>query len=88
MDADREDGIMRIGILSDIHITPPHSGDEWFVKALRRFDAARADAVLIAGDLTTWSRRAEFEAAMDRVVSNRVPSRTNIKSFVITKGLP
>ena len=54
---------MRVGILSDIHITPPHSGDEWFVKALRRFDAARVDAVLVAGDLTTWSRRAEFEAA-------------------------
>ena len=54
---------LRVGVLSDIHITPPHRGDEWFVKALRRFDAARADAVLVAGDLTTWSRRAEFEAA-------------------------
>ena len=54
---------LRVGVLTDIHITPPGSGDEWFVKALRRFDAERADAVLVAGDLTTWSRRPEFEAA-------------------------
>lgn len=54
---------LRVGVLTDIHITPPETGDEWFVKALRRFDAARVDAVLIAGDLTTWTRRYEFEAA-------------------------
>lgn len=60
---DADAPVLRVGVLTDIHITPPGSGDEWFVKALRRFDAERADAVLIAGDLTTWSRRAEFEAA-------------------------
>ncbi len=55
---------LRVGVLTDIHITPPETGDEWFVKALRRFDAERVDAVLVAGDLTTWSRRFEFEAAI------------------------
>ena len=54
---------LRVGVLTDIHITPPETGDEWFVKALRRFDAERVDAVLVAGDLTTWTRRFEFEAA-------------------------
>ena len=54
---------LRVGVLTDIHITPPETGDEWFVKALRRFDAERVDAVLVAGDLTTWTRRFEFKAA-------------------------
>ncbi len=54
---------LRVGVLTDIHITPPETGDEWFVKALRRFDAERVDAVLVAGDLTTWTRRFELEAA-------------------------
>ncbi|MBQ6248354.1 MAG: metallophosphoesterase [Kiritimatiellae bacterium] len=54
---------LRVGVLTDIHITPPATGDEWFVKALRRFDAEHVDAVLVAGDLTTWTRRFEFEAA-------------------------
>ena len=54
---------LRVGVLTDVHITPPETGDEWFVKALRRFDAERVDAVLVAGDLTTWTRRFEFEAA-------------------------
>ena len=56
--------LLRVGILTDIHITPPETGDEWFVKALRRYDAAHVDAVLVSGDLTTWTRRFEFEAAV------------------------
>lgn len=56
--------LLRVGILTDIHITPPETGDEWFVKALHRFDAAHVDAVLVPGDLTTWTRRFEFEAAI------------------------
>ena len=54
---------LRVGVLTDIHITPPETGDEWFVKALRRFDAERVDAVLVTADLTTWTRRFELEAA-------------------------
>ena len=61
--ADPSAPALRVGVLTDIHVTPPETGDEWFVKALRRFDAERVDAVLVAGDLTTWSRRFEFEAA-------------------------
>ena len=54
--------LLRVGVLTDIHVTPPATGDEWFVKALRHFDAEHVDAVLVAGDLTTWTRRFEFEA--------------------------
>ena len=61
--ADPSAPALRVGVLTDIHVTPPETGDEWYVKALRRFDAERVDAVLVAGDLTTWSRRFEFEAA-------------------------
>lgn len=52
---------LRVGVLSDIHVTALNNA-EWFEKALRRFDALKVDAVLIAGDLTTWSRRTEHEA--------------------------
>ena len=62
-DAGSRTAPLRVGVLTDIHITPPGTDDEWYVKALRRFDAERVDAVLVAGDLTTWSRRFEFEAA-------------------------
>ena len=52
---------LRVGVLSDIHVTKPDNAT-WFEKALRKFDAERVDAVLVSGDLVTWSRRAELEA--------------------------
>lgn len=51
---------LRVGILSDIHVTKPENAN-WFEKALRYFDSVKADAVMITGDLTTWSKFAEFE---------------------------
>ena len=52
---------LRIGILSDIHVTAVPNAT-WFEKALRYFDSIKVDGVLITGDLTTWSRKKEFEA--------------------------
>jgi len=52
---------LRIGILSDIHVTAPGNAN-WFKKALRQFDREKVDGVLITGDLTTWNKLAEFEA--------------------------
>ena len=51
---------LRIGILSDIHVTPDYNGP-FFEKALRYFDACKVDGVLIAGDLTQSGPRAEIE---------------------------
>ena len=52
---------LRVGILSDIHVTALGNAD-WFEKALRHFDERKVDAVLITGDLTTWNKLPEFEA--------------------------
>ena len=52
---------LRVGVLSDIHITKD-SDAEHFVRALRVFDRERADAVLIAGDLTTNGVESELAA--------------------------
>ena len=52
---------LRVGILSDVHVTAV-SNAEWFEKALRYFDSVKVDGVLITGDLTTWSKKKEFEA--------------------------
>ncbi len=56
---------LRVGIVSDIHITnrTPGARDshEYFVKALRFFDAEKVDAVLVAGDLFTSGRIRELE---------------------------
>jgi len=52
---------LRVGILSDIHVTALSNAD-FFEKALRYFDALKVDGVLITGDLTTWNKLPEFEA--------------------------
>lgn len=59
--AEEKSGELKVGVLSDVHVTRDEdSGD--FQKALRRFDAERVDAVLIAGDLATRGGVAELEA--------------------------
>ena len=52
---------LKVGILSDIHVTAVGNAN-WFEKALRYFDSVKVDAVLITGDLTTWNKLPEFEA--------------------------
>ena len=44
---------LRIGLLSDIHITDRASCAD-FEKALRTFDAWKADGVLCCGDIADW----------------------------------
>lgn len=50
-----------VGVLSDIHVTRYDTAN-YFEKALRFYDSRKVDAVLVAGDLTTTSRRNEFES--------------------------
>ena len=50
-------GRLKVGLLSDIHVTNKTPGrrdsNEHFLKALRYFDEQKVDAVLVAGDLFT-----------------------------------
>ena len=50
---------LRVGILSDVHVDGARPAQN-LERALRYFDKRRVDAVLIAGDLTTWNRIREF----------------------------
>lgn len=56
---------LRVGLLSDIHVTNRKPGErdsnEHLRKVLRYFDAQKVDAVLIAGDLFTSGRFSELE---------------------------
>ena len=56
---------LRVGVLSDIHVTNEtpgeHGSNEYLRKALKYFDAQKVDAVLISGDLFTSGRTAELE---------------------------
>ena len=51
---------LRVGILSDIHVTAL-SNAQWLEKALRKFDEAKVDAVLVSGDLFTCGSTKELE---------------------------
>ena len=44
---------LRFGVVSDVHITSLASTDYW-EKTLRWFDAAKVDAVMVAGDIADW----------------------------------
>ena len=55
---------LRVGVLSDIHVTALANAN-WFEKALRRFDADKVDAVLVTGDLGTWGKIRELEAVAE-----------------------
>lgn len=55
---------LRVGLLSDIHVTTLRDVP-WFEKALRYFDGQGVDAVLISGDLTRWSKYGELKRVAD-----------------------
>lgn len=55
---------LRLGVISDIHITTPESTTE-FVRALAYFRDRQADAVLIAGDLTDWGLKSGLKYVAD-----------------------
>ena len=44
---------LRFGVVSDVHITSLASTDYW-EKTLRWYDAAKVDAVMVAGDIADW----------------------------------
>ena len=65
---------LRVGVLSDIHISrfDPDAADEigapnakTFIRALRWFDEKKVDAVIISGDLTNHAFEEEFMAVGD-----------------------
>lgn len=55
---------LRIGVISDIHVTTPASTDT-FRAALRHFDSRKADGVLVCGDLADYGLASELQAVAD-----------------------
>ena len=55
---------LRLGVISDIHVTTPES-TERFVRALAYFRDRRADAVIVSGDLSDWGLRSGFRYVAD-----------------------
>lgn len=53
---------LRVGILSDIHITDKASTKD-FRRALQRFDSRQADAVMLAGDITDHGLLSQMKEA-------------------------
>ena len=60
--------VLRFGVISDIHIRTPES-TERFRRALRYFDSRRADAVMVAGDLSDWGLKSGFKYVADAWIS-------------------
>ena len=56
--------VLRFGVISDIHIQTPASTGR-FRRALRYFDGRRADAVMVAGDLSDWGLKSGFKYVAD-----------------------
>ena len=55
---------LRIGVLADIHITGT-GPQPYFEKALREFDAWKADGVVVCGDLADYGLRQQLERAAE-----------------------
>ncbi len=59
---------LKVGVLSDIHLLRQKDamhGEVWFEKALRWYDAQKADAVLLCGDIADCGLVAELEYAVE-----------------------
>lgn len=59
---------LKVGVVSDVHILVQNDsmhGDIYFEKALRWFDARKADAVLLCGDIADCGLVAELEYAAE-----------------------
>ena len=54
-----DDAQLRLGVISDIHMTTPDS-DEKFRRALAYFRMRGADAVVVAGDLADWGLKSSL----------------------------
>ncbi len=55
---------LRLGILSDVHITKPGS-EVYFIKALEWFRERDVDGVIIAGDITDHGFHSQFQIVSD-----------------------
>jgi len=83
---------LKVGILSDIHVTNEKPGlrdsSEHFIKALRYFDTQKVDAVLVSGDLFTSGRICEPEIvarAWNTVFPNdRAPDGRKVERLFVT----
>ena len=74
---------LRIGVISDIHITTPapESTDK-FRTVLREFRSLGADAVLIAGDLADWGLKSNLKTV--KGVWDEVFGGTGVVPLMIT----
>ena len=57
--------LLRMGVLSDIHLQCKPGSERTFLKALRYFRSRGADAVMIAGDIANTGRIAELKMCAD-----------------------
>ena len=60
----RERPRLRLGVISDIHVTTPESTDR-FRRALACFRDSGVDAVMVAGDLSDWGLRSGLQYMAD-----------------------
>jgi len=79
---------LRVGILSDTHLNPPHS-DKVFQKALAYFSEREVDAVVIAGDVTqggSLAARRGLRQAWDKAFPNGRRQDGNPVALILVTG--
>ena len=78
---------LKLGVISDIHVTTPESTAE-FRRALAYFRGRGADAVLVAGDLSDWGLRSGFryvaDAWYDVFPDDRAPDGRKVEKLFVT----
>ena len=83
----RERPRLRLGVISDIHVTTPESTDR-FRRALVYFRDRDVDAVMVAGDLSDWGLRSGFkyvaDAWNDVYPGDRAPDGRRVQKLFIT----
>ena len=82
-----DDPRLKVGVISDIHVTTPAS-TAMFERALLYFRDRKADAVLIAGDLSDWGLLSGLKCVADawnRVFPNdKAPDGRKVTKLFIT----
>ena len=78
---------LRLGVISDIHVTTPESTDR-FRRALAYFGDRGVDAVMVAGDLSDWGLRSGLQyvadAWRDVFPDDRGPDGRRVQKLFIT----
>ena len=78
---------LRVGVVSDIHVKRDRSALAWR-RALEFYRDRRVDAVLVPGDLTTWSTRQEFEDVLriwrEVFPGDRLPDGTPVERLFVS----